>query len=325
MASIISVRNVKRYFKQYKKEPGLAGSIKSLFKREHFEIKAVDGISFEIEAGEMIGFIGPNGAGKTTTLKMLSGLLHPSGGEISVLDFTPYDRRPEFQKQFSLVMGQKAQLWWDLPAMDSLILNKEIYDVPQQQFDEIVEELSSILDIKDILKIQVRKLSLGQRMKCELLAALVHQPKVLFLDEPTIGLDVVVQKKIRQFFKEYNQKYQTTVLLTSHYMDDVKELCKRLIIIDHGKLIYDGSLDKIVREYAKDKYLGLTFEKEIAKSDLEKYGKVNEYTGLTATISVKREDHTRIAGDILNKFAVDDLDIQEPELEDIISQIFTSK
>lgn len=322
---LIQVKNLKRYFKQYKKEPGLLGSIKSLYKRDYSEIKAVDDISFSIERGEMIGFIGPNGAGKTTTLKMLSGLLHPTDGQLSVLGYVPFERKTDFLKQFALVMGQKAQLWWDLPAYDSFYLNKEIYEIPKEQFDQTVNELAELLEVNDVLKVQVRKLSLGQRMKCELLAALLHRPKVLFLDEPTIGLDVVVQKKIRQFFKEYNQKYQTTVLLTSHYMDDVKELCKRLIIIDHGHLIYDGSLEDIVHKYAKDKYLRLNFEQEVKKEQLESYGKITDFTGITATIAVPRAEHTKVAGELLSKFAVDDLDIQEPELEDIISQIFTTK
>jgi ABC-2 type transport system ATP-binding protein len=301
------------------------GSVKALFSRDYTDIKAVDDISFAIEAGEIVGFIGPNGAGKTTTLKMLSGLLHPTSGELTVLGFQPFQRQSEFQKQFALVMGQKTQLWWDLPALDSFILNKEIYEIPNDLFTQTLNELAELLEVQDILKVQVRKLSLGQRMKCELLAALLHKPKILFLDEPTIGLDVVVQKKVRQFFHDYNHKYNTTVLLTSHYMDDVKELCKRLIIIDHGHLIYDGTIDKITKDYATDKYLRLTFHTEVAKADLAEFGEVIDYNGLNATISVARSEHTKVAGSILNKLAVDDLDIQEPKLEDIIAQIFTQK
>ena len=205
--ALISVSHLKKYYRVYKKEPGLSGSLKSLFHRKYEDVKAVNNVSFDIKEGELVGFIGPNGAGKTTTLKVLSGLLYPTSGKVSVLGFIPFDRQPQFQKQFSLVMGQKNQLWWDLPALDSFLLNKEIYEIPTQQFNQTLAELVKMLDLGEVLKVQVRKLSLGQRMKCELVAALLHLPKVLFLDEPTIGLDVVMQQKIRDFIKGYNQKY----------------------------------------------------------------------------------------------------------------------
>lgn len=322
MKTIIEVRNLQKYYKQYKKEPGFKGSIKSLFKREYFDIKAVDDISFKIKEGEMVGFIGPNGAGKTTTLKVLSGLLYPTGGTARVLGYDPYKRQTEFQKQFALVMGQKNQLWWDLPAVESFLLNKEIYEVPDERYNEIVEELTELLDVKDVLKVQVRKLSLGQRMKCELVAALLHSPKVLFLDEPTIGLDVVMQKKIREFFKNYNEKYKTTVILTSHYMDDVKELCDRVIIIDKGKLIYDGNLAKLVKKYGDRKYLTAVFYNKIKKEDLQTIGELTSFEPLKATISVPRAIHGQAAAELLSKFPVDDLDISEVKLEDIIRLIF---
>lgn len=325
MSKVIEVKNLQKHFKQHKKEPGFMGSVKSLFKREYFDIKAVDDISFSIDEGEIVGFIGPNGAGKTTTLKMLSGLLYPTDGVAQVLGYNPYKRQPEFQKQFSLVMGQKNQLWWDLPAVESFLLNKEIYEVPTKQYNETVEELSELLDIKEIMNVQVRKLSLGQRMKCELVAALLHSPKVLFLDEPTIGLDVVMQKKIREFFKEYNRKYKTTVILTSHYMDDVKELCDRIIIIDHGKLIYDGNLNEIIKKYAGNKNLTAVFLKEVDRADLEKIGMVTEFEPLKATISVPRAVHGQAAAELLSKFPVDDLDISEVHLEDVIRKIFGEK
>src|SRR3989338_9575080 len=235
--AVIKVDKLCKYYQVHQKEPGLTGSLKSLFARKYYDVKAVDDISFEIEEGELIGFIGPNGAGKTTTLKTLSGLLYPTSGEVSVLGYTPWKRQPEFQKQFALVMGQKNQLWWDLPAIESFILNKEIYEVPAEKYQKTLDELVDLLEVRDILKIQVRKLSLGQRMKMELIAALIHSPKILFLDEPTIGLDVVMQKKMRDFIKEYNRRFKATIILTSHYMDDVKELCERVIIIDHGKLL----------------------------------------------------------------------------------------
>lgn len=247
---IISARNLTKQYHIYKKEEGLAGAVKSFFKRTYETKTAVEKISFDIEQGELIGFIGPNGAGKTTTLKMLSGLLYPTSGSVSVLDHTPFQRKPAFLKQISLVMGQKNQLWWDLPPMDTFLLNKEIYEIPDKAFTQRVEELSDLLDVKDILHVQVRKLSLGQRMKCELMAALLHQPKILFLDEPTIGLDVVVQHKLRNFIKEYNKKYNATILLTSHYMRDVKQLCDRVIVINFGRIIYDGNLDRLMEKYA---------------------------------------------------------------------------
>src|SRR3989344_6277517 len=259
---VIQVQNLKKYYKVHQKEPGLSGSLKSLFSRKYYDAKAVDGVSFEIGEGELVGFIGPNGAGKTTTLKVLSGLLYPTGGEVAVLGYTPWDRKPEFQKQFSLVMGQKNQLWWDLPPMETFILNKEIYEVPDLQYRKTLDTLVELLDVKDILKIQVRKLSLGQRMKCELIAALLHNPKVLFLDEPTIGLDVVMQKAMRDFIKEYNRKFKSTIILTSHYMDDVKELCERVIIIDHGHILYDGALSKVIDTYARSKIITAVFSEE---------------------------------------------------------------
>src|SRR3972149_2641479 len=261
--AVIEVKNLRKYYKVHQKEPGLSGSIRSLFHRKYYDVKAVDNVSFEIGEGELIGFIGPNGAGKTTTLKVLSGLLYPTSGTVSVLGFTPWDRKPEFQKQFSLVMGQKNQLWWDLPAMESFILNKEIYEVPDAQFKQTLDELVELLEVKDFLKVQVRKLSLGQRMKMELIAALIHSPRILFLDEPTIGLDVVMQKKMRDFIKEYNQRFNSTIILTSHYMDDVKELCERVIIIDKGRLLFDGALAEIIKKYADHKLITVVFGEEV--------------------------------------------------------------
>lgn len=245
---IISVSRLSKYYQIHKKEPGLVGSIKSLFVRKYETVKAVEDISFTVEEGELIGFIGPNGAGKTTTLKCLSGLLYPDSGTINVLGFTPFDRKTEFLKQISLVMGQKNQLWWDLPVIESLLLNKEIYEIEDQEFQERVSTLAKLLAVEDLLTVQVKKLSLGQRMKCELIAALIHSPKVLFLDEPTIGLDVVMQQKLREFIKAYNEKHKATILLTSHYMRDVQDLCKRVIIINHGKILFDGPLDNLVPE-----------------------------------------------------------------------------
>lgn len=325
MEPIIIVNHLSKHFKQHKKQPGIKGSLKALFKRKYKTIKAVDDISFSIDQGEMVGFIGPNGAGKTTTLKVLSGLLYPTSGEATVLGYIPHKRQAEYQKQFALVMGQKNQLWWDLPAIESFILNKEIYEVPTAQYEETVEELSELLDVKDILKVQVRKLSLGQRMKCELIAALLHSPKVLFLDEPTIGLDVVMQKKIREFFKEYNARYKTTVMLTSHYMDDVKELCKRIIMINKGTVVFDGKLEEIIKKYAANKYITLIFLKEVQKTDVEQYGEIVDFEPLQVTLSVPRKEVPKVASETLKRLPVDDVDIAEPEIEDIIRQLFQSE
>lgn len=323
--SVISVKNLKKYYKVHQKEPGLSGSIKSLFSRKYYDVKAVDGVGFEIEEGELVGFIGPNGAGKTTTLKVLSGLLYPTSGDVSVLGYTPWDRKPAFQKQFSLVMGQKNQLWWDLPAIESFVLNKEIYEVSDQKYKETLNELVDLLDVKDVLKVQVRKLSLGQRMKMELIAALIHNPKILFLDEPTIGLDVVMQKKMRDFVKEYNHRYNSTVILTSHYMDDVKELCKRVIIIDKGRVLFDGALDEIIKKFANHKLLSVVFSKEVSEKELKKIGVIKEFDLPKAVISVQRDKVSQAATKLLENFPVADLNIEEAKIEDIIREVFTGK
>lgn len=322
--AVISVANLKKYYSIHQKEPGLLGSLKSLFSRQYYDVKAVDNISFEINEGELVGFIGPNGAGKTTTLKVLSGLLYPTSGSVSVLGFNPWERKAPYQKQFSLVMGQKNQLWWDLPAQESFILNKEIYEIPDQKYQETLNELVELLEVDDLLKVAVRKLSLGQRMKMELIAALIHSPKILFLDEPTIGLDVVMQKKMRDFIKSYNQKHSSTIILTSHNMDDVKELCERVIIIDQGEIIFDGKLSEIVTKFAKDKIIEVLFGKEIDLKELKKFGGVEKLENGRIKILVKRDKVAKTATDILKDFPVGDLDIKEIELEDIIRQIFTT-
>ncbi len=325
MDNVITVNKLKKYYKVHQKEPGLGGSLKSLFNRKYYDVKAVDGVSFEIEEGELVGFIGPNGAGKTTTLKVLSGLLYPSSGQVLVLGYTPWDRKPEFQKQFSLVMGQKNQLWWDLPAIESFILNREIYEVPKEKYEKTLKELVELLEVKDVLKVQVRKLSLGQRMKMELIAALIHSPRILFLDEPTIGLDVVMQKKMRDFIKEYNKRHNATIILTSHYMDDVKELCQRVIIIDKGKILFDGALDEIIKKFANHKLLTIIFSKKVEEKDLKAIGQVKEFDFPKAVISVKRSTASLAAAELLQNYPVADINIEEPEIEDIIREVFTGK
>ncbi|MFC1711360.1 ATP-binding cassette domain-containing protein [Patescibacteria group bacterium] len=323
--SVIQVKNLKKHYQIHKKEPGLMGSVKSLVKRKYEHVKAVNDISFTLKEGELVGFIGPNGAGKTTTLKSLSGLLYPTSGKLRVLGFNPWDRKHEFLKQISLVMGQKNQLWWDLPPMETFILNKEIYEVPEKKWKKTVDDLVDLLDVKDILKVQVRKLSLGQRMKCEIIAALLHSPKVLFLDEPTIGLDVVMQKKMREFIKVYNRKYKATIILTSHYMGDVQELCDRVIVIDKGKIIFDGNLSEIVEKYADHKLIKAVFLKDIDPKKLESIADVKEFDFPSVVFKVKREASNAAAAELLKNFPIGDLNIEEPAIEDIIREVFTGE
>lgn len=321
--TVIEVKNLKKFYKVHQKDPGLSGSLKAFFKREYKQVEAVNDISFEIKAGELVGFIGPNGAGKTTTLKTLSGLLYPTSGKVKVLGFTPWERKHQFQKQFSLVMGQKNQLWWDLPASESFLLNKEIYGVSDTDFKRTLDELVEILEVQEFLKVQVRKLSLGQRMKMELIAALIHSPKILFLDEPTIGLDVVMQKKLRDFIKEYNKRFNATIILTSHYMEDVKQLCERVIVIDHGRILFDGKLDDIIKKFADHKTLDIVFGEKIDREKLAEFGKVMEYDLPKVTLQVKRKDVPDIAAKLLAKYEIDDLNIEEAKIEDIIREVFS--
>ncbi len=319
---IIEVNHLCKTYEYYKKQPGLMNSVKGLFHREKLFTDAVKNIQFSIEKGEVVGFLGPNGAGKTTTLKMLSGILHPSQGEVHVLGYTPWKRQPEFQKQFALVMGQKNQLWWDLPAMDSFILNKEIYEIPDKQFKNTLQELSDLLDISDILDVPVRKLSLGQRMKAELITALIHAPKVLFLDEPTIGLDVISQNNIREFLKKYNEEKQTTIILTSHYMEDVEALCERVVIINYGVIIYDGPLKNLINQYANKKILEVTFTEKTSLKSLEHFGYVKEKQDKRVVLEIPKIDVKKIATEILNDFPVDDILINEIGVDEVIRNIF---
>ncbi|MDP3093757.1 MAG: ABC transporter ATP-binding protein [bacterium] len=323
--AVISAKNLKKFYKVHQKEPGFLGSLKSLVKRKYYDVKAVDDVSFEIEEGELVGFIGPNGAGKTTTLKCLSGLLYPNSGEVRVLGFNPWDRKHSFLKQISLVMGQKNQLWWDLPAIETFNLNKEIYEVPDKQYKKTLDELVQLLGIEDILRVQVRKLSLGQRMKCELIAALLHSPKVLFLDEPTIGLDVVSQKKILDFVSEYNKRHQATIILTSHYMGDIERLCKRVMIIDQGRLCFDGQLSDIVQKYADHKLISLILNEEVDPKVVAKVFPVKEFNYPKLVLSAKRDQVAGMTARALEQLPVADLSIEEPAIEDIIRELFTGK
>ncbi len=322
--SAVSLNSLRKTFRTYRKEKGIFGAVKGLWHREYNETKAVDGVSFSIEPGELVGFLGPNGAGKTTTLKMLSGLLQPTSGEANVLGFVPWERKDAMKRQISLLMGQKNALWWDLPARESLELNRAIYEIPRADFDRSVAELTEMLDVKEQLDVMVRELSLGQRMKMELIAALLHRPKVLFLDEPTIGLDVGSQKIVREFLKEHNAAQHTTIMLTSHYMQDIEALCERVILIDHGRVIFDGPLDDIVEKFSATKIVEAKFVKP-ATGDFSAMGKVLEQKPDEIRIEVARNKVAEICRAVLDTAPVADISITEPPIEDVIRQVFGDK
>ena len=322
--SVIEVNGLTKAFRTYKKQPGFSGAVRGLFRRQYEQTLAVNDVSFRIEPGELVGFLGPNGAGKTTTLKMLAGLLYPTSGSAKVLGHVPWERHDEYRRQFALVLGQKNQLWWDLPARESLELNAKIYGIPPEQFRRTVGELTELLGVKDKLNVNVRELSLGERMKMEIIASLLHQPRVLFLDEPTIGLDVVSQKTVREFLRRHNAEQKTTIILTSHYMADIQALCERVIIIDHGKLFFDGKLNEIVDRFADYKLLTLRCE-NLASYPAEKFaaaGEVTEKTADTLTLKVRRERVIAVCKSLLDELPVSDIDIQEVPIEDVIRQIF---
>lgn len=302
---------------------GLASAIRGLFRREYKTVHAVAGISFEIAAGEMVGFLGPNGAGKTTTLKMLSGLIYPSAGTARVLDYVPWQRANEYRRRFALVMGQKNQLWWDLPARESFRLHREIYAIDNERFRRICDDLVSLLGVGELVGRPVRELSLGERMKMELVAALLHGPEVLFLDEPTIGLDVVAQAQLRAFIKEYNRTREVTVLLTSHYMKDVESLCERVIVINHGRLMYDGRLAGIQSAFGHHKILKLEFD-GVTPTGLDRYGEVLESRGPVVRLRVPRPDVAATLADILDRHPLDDITVEEVPLEEVIAEVFKS-
>lgn len=311
-------------FEITEKEPGLTGAFKSLFSPKKKEIHALRGISFTIQPGELVGFIGPNGAGKTTTLKTLSGLLYPTSGFVEVLEYDPWERKPEFLKQISLVMGQKNQLWWDLPAIETFELNRAIYEIPTRTYQENLKELVELLEIEKLLETPVRKLSLGQRMRMELTAALLHKPKVLFLDEPTIGLDLIAQQKMRDFIYDYNRRYGATILLTSHNMDDLTDLARRVIVINQGAILFDGALEDLVTKYAKEKIIKATLSKEDGIADIEKIGKVKKLVFPQVILSVPRAATAVAASELLQNFPVADLTIEEIPIEDVIRKAFKS-
>ncbi len=320
MPVIITVNSLSKHFKVPVRESGLKASIVSLFNRKYRDIKAVDEIDFKIDQGEIVGFLGPNGAGKTTTLKMLSGLLYPSGGQANVLGFEPSRRQPEFLRQITLVMGNRQQLVWDLPALDSFDLMRSIYSIPTADFNRTRDEFIDLLDLKELVTKPVRNLSLGERMKMEIAGSLLHRPKVLFLDEPTLGLDVTMQRRIRSFVTEYNQRYGATVLLTSHYMADVEALCKRVIVIHHGKLLFDGELNSLVEQFSAFKIIGVTVR--TATADLRKYGQVVSQDGARFTLRIPKSDTAQVTARLLADLPVEDLNVEDPPIEDVIEQVF---
>jgi ABC-2 type transport system ATP-binding protein len=320
---VVHVSGLTKVFKVAEREAGLRASASSLFRRKWREVRAVDRISFDIAPGEVVGFLGPNGAGKTTTLKMLSGLLYSTGGEARVLGYVPSRREKDYLRQMTLVMGNRNQLQWDLPALDSFELHRSIYRLPRDQFLETRDELIELLDVGDLVRKPVRQLSLGERMKVEVVGALLHLPQVLFLDEPTIGLDVTMQKRIRSFVAEYNRRHGATVLLTSHYMADVVALCKRVIVIHHGRILFDGDLSALSNQFAAYK----TIEVDLADGTvpLDKYGEVLEVDGDRVKLRVEKTEAPRVAARLLSEQQIADLTIEEPPIEDVIELVFAQE
>ena len=318
---MISATDLTKYFRVHRRPPGFGNALKSLVRRHYETVKAVDGVSFKIERGERVGFLGPNGAGKTTTLKVLSGLLHPTSGEVSVDGHVPFKRQPAFLSNITLVMGQKSQLIWDLPPAETYAMNRAIFGVDKAQFESTLKELTELLELGDLVDKPARQLSLGERMKCELVAALLHRPKVLFLDEPTIGLDVAMQVAIRDFVRSYNQRHEATVLLTSHYMDDVVALCPRIIVIDAGKLIHDGDLRQLIKTMDPDKRVSFTLTKPIAEDELARLGHQISREAQRITLRVSERELPSVVGHLLGLQAAD-LAIEDPPLEDVLRVMF---
>lgn len=320
MTPTISIQNLSKEYNVHEREAGLKAALRSLVSRKTRQVKAVDGITLKVEPGEVVGFLGPNGAGKTTTLKMLSGLLYPTAGDLTVLGHVPSRRERQFLSQITLVMGQRNQLAWDIPAQDSYLLNQAIYRIPTNVYESALKELVELLDLGDLIRKPVRNLSLGERMKCEIAGALLHRPQVLFLDEPTIGLDVTMQRRIRSFIAEYNSRYGATVLLTSHYMADVEALCRRVVIIHHGKILFDGELAGLVERFSPNKTIIVKTEDE--NVDLSAYGEVLLREEGQVTLRVTKTDTARVTSRLLAEIAVMDFTVQDAPIEDVIEQVF---
>lgn len=320
MNSAIAVDHLTKSFQVPVREGGAFAAIRSLVARHEQTITAVNDISFTLQPGEVVGFLGPNGAGKTTTLKMLSGLLHPTAGNVQVLDAVPWQRKREFLRQITLIMGNRNQLQWDIPAIDSYELNRAVYRIPRPVFRATLDELVALLDLAGLLKKPVRNLSLGERMKCEIAGALLHRPRVLFLDEPTLGLDVTMQRRIRGFIREYNKLYNSTVLLTSHYMADVEALCKRVIVIHHGQILFDGDLAELVVRFSPHKTISVQLE--AGSHDLSSYGEVMEQNGAGIKLRVAKADTAAVTGRLLADLPVIDLTVEDSPIEEVIEQVF---
>jgi ABC-2 type transport system ATP-binding protein len=321
--SIIEIRDLRKSYRVYQKREGVWASVQGLFHREYREVEAVRGINLQVEQGEFVAFLGPNGAGKTTTLKLLSGVINPSSGQATVMGFVPWERSNEYRRRFALVMGQKNQLWWDLPAADSFRLHQHIYRLEADQFKRTVDELADLLDVQKLLTRPVRELSLGERMKMELIAALLHSPEVLFLDEPTIGLDVIAQHKIQQFLKHYQQVRRITILLTSHYMKDIAALCQRVVVIAGGLIQYDGSLSGIIDQFSSDKIVTLQLGKDEEFAGLEKFPGIVELQPPKFKFRVGRDDVAKTLGQLLATKQIDDIVVEDPPLEEVIAAVFT--
>ena len=326
---MIKVRDLRKVFRVHQKEAGLAASVRSLFHRKWVEKDAVTGSTFDVKEGEIVGLIGANGAGKTTLVKMLSGIIHPTSGEAEVLGFVPWERDNDFRRQIALVMGQKAQMWWDLPGGDCFELLREIYQIPRDQYQQSLKKLTEMLGIGDELKVQIRRLSLGERMKMELIAALLHSPRVVYLDEPTIGLDITTQRAVRDFLLDYRRENAPAMILTSHYMEDIERLCERIIIIREGDIVYDGSLERVMREYAPYKQLRLhvhrTAQQQPELELLEKMGQVIECEPGSICLRVDRDKIPEVAAELLRKYSVIDLSIEDPEIGDTIERIMAGR
>ncbi len=323
MAVAIETKGLTKDYRSPLKEPGLWGGVKSLFDRKYKNTRAVDEVSFTIEEGELVGFLGANGAGKTTTLKMLSGLLTPTAGTATALGHVPWKREPHFQRSISLVMGQRSQLWWEIPAFETFKLNQAIYGLSDADFRRNIDELVELLQLGEHLAVPVKKLSLGQRMRCELAAALLHRPRLLLLDEPTIGLDVVMQKNVREFIKAYNKRSGATIMLTSHNMTDVVELCRRVIVIEKGRLLYDGALDRLVERYADHKIIRARFTTPVDPADLKSLGTVVKYEDSTVTLEVPRVNMAASAAALLRSYPIADLNVEDVAIDDIVRRLFT--
>jgi ABC-2 type transport system ATP-binding protein len=320
--SVIEIRGLKKSYRVYQKKEGLGAAFRGLFRREYREVQAVRGIDLDVDEGEFVAFLGPNGAGKTTTLKLLSGVINPTGGTARVLGYVPWERENAYRRRFALVMGQKNQLWWDLPAAESFRLHEQIYGIEPSARLRTQDELVDLLGVKHLLHQPVRELSLGERMKMELTAALLHSPEVLFLDEPTIGLDVVAQHNIQRFLKHYQEVRRITILLTSHYMKDVAALCRRVVVINHGQIVYDGSLSGIIDRFSSHKVLTLLFTNGQLPRDFTRYGEVVEIAEPRVKLRVDRQQISEVLSSVLASYTLEDVSVEDPPLEEVIAQVF---